>query len=509
MKLRLPQLLVTLAMVLALSAWAVAQTLIIAQGTDAVSLDPHDVTDSPSATVTSHIYETLFELTPDGEIVPHLVEEYEISDDSLVFTLTLQEGVTFHDGTPLTADIVKGSLERFLDPANAFTFLFLLEPIQEVNVVDDLTIELVLDEPYAPMLAHLTHSSTAIILPSAVEEFGEDFAENPVGTGPFRFESWDRGSRIDLARYEDYWGEPGGVEGIAFLNVPESTTRMALVESGEAHVAVRVPPQDIQRLDAHPDLTVHNVSSLRTIYIYYNPNIEPFDDVRVRQALNYAVDNHEIAEFVLGGAVRPSDAAIAPGVFGYTPVGEYEYDPERARELLAEAGYEDGFSTTFYSPSGRYLQDIQIAEAIQSQLEAVGVNAEIETLEWSAYLELTQQPAEENTVPMAMMGWGTVTGDADYGLFALFHTSEHVPDGSNRSFYSNPEVDSLLEQGRSNQDPDEREEIYAQILEIIHEEAPWLFLHSETQLVVANDAVQGLIIHPSERVLAYEATVGQ
>src|SRR5690606_914262 len=271
--------------------------------------------------------------------------------------------------------------------------------------------------------------------------------------------------------------------------VPENTTRMAMVESGAAHVAVRVPPQDSARLDSPSFIDAHNVSRGRPLYIYFHHNSEPFTDARVRQAATYAAKDQDIADCVTGGAVRPSDAALAPGIFGYTPVGSYDYDPERARELLAEAGYPDGFSTTLYSPSGRYLQDIQIAEAIQSMLAEVGIQAEIETLEWSAYLSATNQPAESNVVPMALLGWGTVTGDADYGLFPLFHTSEHVPAGSNRAFYSNPEVDALLDEARTTTDGAAREGLYRQALQIIHEDAPWLFLHSETQLVAVNTAV--------------------
>ena len=504
---RLTRLLLGLVAMTALTAWAFAQTLIIAQGTDPVTLDPHDVTDSPTATVASHVYETLFELMPDGSIVPHLAEGYEVSEDGQTWTLQIRQGVTFHDGTPLTAEVVKGSLDRFLDPDNAFTFRFLLDRIEEVVVTGDYEVQLNLSTPFAPLLAHLTHNTTAIVLPAAVEEFGEDFSENPVGTGPFAFESWDRGSRVDLVTYDGYWGEQPDIDGVAFLAVPENTTRMALVESGEAHVAVRVPPQDIARLNAAEGVTVENVSSVRTIYMYFNHTLEPFTDVRVRQAFNYAVNKEEIAEFVLGGAVRPSDAAIAPGIFGYTPVGAYEYDPERARELLAEAGFEDGLSTTLYSPTGRYLQDIQITEAIQSQLAEVGIDATIETLEWSAYLSLTREPAGENEVPVALLGWGTVTGDADYGLYALFHTSQHVPDGSNRAFYSNPEVDALLDEARTNPDPAAREAIYAEALQIIRDDAPWIFLHSETQLVAVADEVQGLVIHPTERVLAFNVSL--
>ncbi len=496
-----------LALTLAIAfSWSFAQTLTIAQGTDAVSLDPHDVTDSPSATVTSHIYETLFELTADGDIVPNLATSAEVSDDGLTWTITLREDVVFHDGTPLTAEIVKGSMDRFLDPENAFAFVFLLARVDTIDVIDDYTVQFNLGTTFAPFMAHLTHSTTGIVLPAAVEQFGEDFGENPVGTGPFRFDSWDRGSRIDLVRFDDYWGEHPGIERLAFLAVPEDTTRMALVETGEADVAVRVPPADVPRLNAAPGVTVENVSSLRTIYIYFNHTMEPFTDRNVRQAINYAVNKEEIAEFIFGGAVRPSDAAISPGIFGYTPVGKYEYDPEQARSMLAEAGFADGFDTTLYCPTGRYLRDIQTCEAVQSQLAEVGVNAAIETLEWSAYLDFTRRPADENTVPMAMLGWGTVTGDADYGLFALFHTSEHVPDGSNRSFYSNTVVDALLDEARTTPDESLRLQLYEDVLEILREDAAWLFMHSETQLVAVRDGIEGLVIHPTERVLALTAS---
>lgn len=504
----LTRVLVMFGLLISLSMVAAQGTLIIAQGTDPVKLDPHDVTDSPSATVTSHMFETLFDLTPDGEIVPHLVESYEASDDGTVWTLNTRQDVVFHDGTPFNAEAVRVNLERFLNPDIPVTFRFLLTRIESMEVLDEHTIEITLSTPFAPFLAHLTHSSVAMISPAALEQFSlEELSETPVGTGPFTLESWQRGERVTLNRFDDYWGELPGVEQVVFLNVPEGTTRMALVESGEAHVATRVPPQDIARLNANPDITVENISSLRTIYIYFNHTQAPFTDRRVRQAVNYAVDNELIAEFVFGGAVRPSDSPLAPGVFGYASVGNYEFNPERARELLAEAGFPDGFSTVLHCPTGRYLQDIQTCEAIQPMLAEVGINAEIETLEWTSYLEFTGRGVEENTVQMGMLGWGTVTGDADYGLFPLFHTSEHVPTGSNRAFYSNALVDDLLDQARSTADNSLREQLYADIQEILWNDAAWLFLHSETQLVAVRDNVEGLVIHPTERILALTASL--
>ena len=485
---------------------AVAQErVVVAQGTDAVTLDAHDITDSPSASVSTHMVETLFKLQPDGTIDPWLATDFELSDDGLTLTLQLREGITFHDGTLFDAEAVKFNIERLTDPEEGFAFAFLLDVVDTVEVLGDHSVALHLSDPFAPLLANLTHSSTAMQSPTAIEELGEDYGQNPVGTGPYRFSSWERGQHIDMVRFEEYWGELPPIEEVRFLAVPEGTTRMALVETGEAHVSVRVPPADVDRLQANPDVTVDNTSSVRTIYIYFNHTMEPFTDERVRQAVNYAVNKEDIVDFVLGGEARVSDAPISPGIFGYTPVGSYEYDPERARELLAEAGYEDGFSTTLYSPTGRYNQDIQISEAVQSQLAEVGIDAEIETLEWSAYLSITGEAVEDNVVPMGMLGWGTVTGDADYGLFPLFTTGQHVPDGSNRSFYSNPEVDELLGEARVNPDPEARQELYEQAMQILWDEAAWLYLHSESQVTAIRNDIEGVIVHPTERILVYEA----
>ncbi|MBX3144626.1 MAG: glutathione ABC transporter substrate-binding protein [Trueperaceae bacterium] len=506
MSIRLKRVLVAVLAAALVGASAFAQTLVVAQGTDPVTLDPHNSTDSPTATVLSHIYETLFDLTADGEIVPNLATSAVMSDDGQSWTVTLRDDVTFHNGAPLTAEVVKYSMERFTSPANAYTFAFLLNTITSIDVIDDHTLVFNLNSTFAPFLAHLTHTSTAIVHPDVVPADRSAFDEsNPVGTGPFRFASWQRGERIDLERNEAYWGEQPGVSGVAFLNVPEDTTRMAMVETGQAHVAVRVPPQDVARIDANPNVTVHNVSGLRTIYIFFNQVIAPFDDVRVRQAINYAVDKEEIVEFVMGGSARVSDAPVAPGIFGYTPVGPYDYDPERARQLLAEAGFADGLTIELWSPTGRYPQDIQVTQAIQGQLAEVGITAEITSIEWAAYLEATAQPRESARVGIGLLGWGTVTGDSDYGLYALFHSSQ-APN-PNRAFYNNPAVDALLDQARTSPDFGVRQALYAEAMQTIWDDAAWLFLYSESQVVAMRDEVNGFVIHPTERFLANRASL--
>ncbi|MFO7545949.1 MAG: glutathione ABC transporter substrate-binding protein [Trueperaceae bacterium] len=487
-------------------AWSAAQTLTIALPVEPASIDAHIPTDSPSAMVTSHIFDTLYRWdSVSGQIVPHLATSATMSDDGMSWTLVLRDDVVFHNGLPFNAEVVKGSMERLFDPATAAPFAWILGITESIDVVDEYTVRFNLSSPFAPFLSHLTHSGVAIVHPDVVAELGERHYEEPVGTGPFRVVNWDRGNRVVLERFDGYWGEAPGIEQLIFRTVPEDTTRVAMLESGEVDVA-RVPAQDVARVDANPNVTVSNVSGVRTIFIYFNHTKEPFTDVRVRQAMNHAINMDEIADFVHGGTARPSDAAIAPGIFGYAPVGRYAHDPERARELLAEAGYPNGFDMVLHSPTARYPGDIQTSEAIQSQLAEVGINATIETMEWTSYIPFTGRPVEENEVQMAMLGWGTVTGDADYGLYALFHTSQHAPAGFNRGFYSNAVVDALLDEARTSSDTSLRQQAYTDVLELLYQDAAWLFLHSEAQLVGVRNDVEGLVIHPTERYLAHGAT---
>ncbi len=477
--------------------------LTIAMGADPESLDPIEVSSSPAAMVMMHTMETLFDMTPDGEIVPLLAEGYDVSDDGLRYDIYLHQGVEFHDGTYFDAEAVRYNLERFQDEEAPFSFL--ITEIVEVEVIDDYTVRLHTERPFAPLMAHLSHDFISMVSPEAVEEMGEDFAVNPVGTGPFEFVSWSRGEEINMVRFDDYWGENAYVDNLTFKIVPEDSTRVVMVETGEADATMFVPPRERDRLEGEEGVNVVQVPSVRTIYAGFNVMVEPFDDPLVRRALNYAVDNESIVEQVMQGAGRPSDAPISPDIFGYSQQERYEYNPERARELLAEAGYPDGFEMTFHHPVGRYMMDDVIAQAIQSQLADVDVDVNLQTLEWATYLEFMNVPPEEAEHELFILGWGAVTGDADYGLYALFHSDEWVPHGSNRSYYGKDEVDQLLEEARINPDPEAREEIYAEAIELIWEDAPWIFLHSEVQINAVRDNVEGLIHHPREYISAREA----
>lgn len=513
---RLLTVLATLALTAALGISAAAApavtpmrggVLIIASGTDAVVLDSPTAVDAPSFAILDHMVEGLFELTPEGKIQPKLVASHTVSADGLTRTLRLRPGVRFHDGTPFDAEAAKFNLDRMLDPATRAPFRFLIDRITSVTVVDSLTIRLGTSVPFAPLLAHLSHSAVGMQSPTAVRRLGADFARQPVGTGPFKFKEWIRGDRVAITRNDDYWGEKALLDEVQFRVIPDDGARVAALEAGSVHVAVRVPPREIDRLRGHRDLGVLVSESLRTIFVGFNVSRPPFNDRRLRQALNYAVNKRAIVSSVLNGTARVSDAPIPPNVQGYAKTMAYEWDLDRAEALLREAGFSRArpLRAVFHHPSGRYIRDAEIAAGIQGLARRVGIELELRTMEWGAYLSFTSRPQSENETQMYLIGWGVPTGDADYGLYALFHSSQWAPASNNRGFYKNERVDALLDQGRSTVDQGERNKIYAQAMSTIMDDAPWLFLHSESQVTGIRHVAQGLVVHPAERVMAQRA----
>src|SRR3990170_2536391 len=436
-------------------------TLVIGRGADAVTLSFY-ASAAPDSETMAHVVETLFKLTPDGKIEPLLAESSQLSTDGRQLTIRLRRGIRFHDGTAFNANAVKWNIDYFRDPNNRVAFRFLVSEVTAVDVVDANTVRLTTGRPFVPLLAHLTHDFIGMHSPDAVQKAGGmlppqgmPYGRAPVGTGPYKFKEWVRGDRIVLERNADYWG---------------------------------------------PNKPVLDQIVWRVI---------PDDGARVRQAFNYAVNKRAIVQTILGGAARVSDAPIAPGIVGYAPVMSYPYDVAKAKQLLAEAGFGGGLTVTFHHPTGRYVQDAAVAAAVQAQLRDAGINARLVTMEWATYLNVTNRPVDQTDIEMFMLGWGTVTGDADYGLYSLFHSSQWAPGGSSRFFYKNPTVDTLLDQARAITDPARRAATYKQAMEAIMKDAPWLFLHSESQITGMRREVQGLIVHPTERVLAYNARLSR
>jgi peptide/nickel transport system substrate-binding protein len=467
--------------------------LIYALPSDIVSFDPHATRETVSGMVNSQIFDYLTILTPDGDVKGELADSWEVSDDELTWTFHLVQDAVFHDGTPVTAEAVKMNLDRVLDPDNALPASRLLAGVTEVNAVDDYTLEIVTEQPLGALLFHLSHYSLGIISPNALESMSaEELAQNPVGSGPFKFVSYTPNDSIVLEKNPDYWGTVPSLDTVTFRPVPEAATRSVLIETGEAQVVSKIAPQDVEFLQDVDGLHVDVIPFTRVVFIHMNEMIEPFGNVQVRQALSWAIDRQSIVDNVLDGLAVVATGPLGSGVSMYSPTDNYGYDPDKARELLAEAGYPDGFSTTMWVPQGRYQGAEEAAQAVQAQLAEVGVDVNLEIIEWSTLLENIRKGPDEAEWQMLMLGFAPATNDADWQLYTQFHCDNWAPVSNNRSFYCNPEVDALLEQGKFSTDPEVRREAYAELLNIVIEDAPELYLYQTTQIYGVRDNVEGL-----------------
>jgi peptide/nickel transport system substrate-binding protein len=481
--------------------------LIIAQGTDASTMDAHHMIDSPTDSVLSHMVETLIELTPKGEIVPKLAEKWGVSADATEFTLRLKRGIKFHDGQPFNAEAVKINFDRRLDPKAGTTFGFLVAQIASVTVVDEYTVKFKTKVPFAPMLSYLTHTTNGIQSPAALKKSWDKPVTMPIGSGPFIFKEWVPGTKVVMVRNDNYWRKKPALSEVTFRVIPDDASRLVALETGEVHAAVRIPPSDIPHLEANPKITILRTPSMRTMFVGFNCLKEPFTDKRVRQALNYAVNKETILKDLLAGVGRVSDAPISPGIFGYAPIKTYEYNIEKAKAMLAEAGFPEGFETTLHPAVGRYYMDASVATAVVVDLLKVGVKAEIKSMEWGIYLPFILSEKEVAEHNLYILGWQTVTGDADFGLFSLFHSGEWPKKGMAASFYKNEKVDQLLELARGSANPKERMRLYKEAMALIVDDAPWIFLFSETQVTGVRANVKGMIVHPKEGVISKEAWI--
>jgi peptide/nickel transport system substrate-binding protein len=385
------------------------------------------------------------------------------------------------------------TIERIIDPEFASPRAVVLNMIKEVVVVDDYTVQFKTEKPFAPLPAHLAHNAGSIIAPSAIEEEnsgGKKVSENPVGTGPFKFVSWSTGSEMVFEKNADYWGEKkANVDTLKFVVVPEQATRMAMLETGDAHVA-QVGASDVERAKGMADVTITSEKSTRMDYLGFNMNKAPYDNLKVRQAISMAINKSDVVDGILDGQGVPAVGPLAPTVVGnYQELKPLEYDVEAAKKLMAEAGFADGFETTLFVNEGNKERS-DIALLVQDQLDDIGITVNIETIEWGAFLEKTAAGEHE----LFILGWTTVTADADYGLYALFHSSAFGAPG-NRSFYKNERVDELLDLGRSETDQAKRDEAYKEISEILVEEAPMVYLQHPDFIYGTNGVASGLFVN--------------
>jgi peptide/nickel transport system substrate-binding protein len=440
------------------------------------------------------IYDTLINLDDNMGPIPGLAERWVFENDSngnpTRLRLFLKKGIKFHNGEELKAADVKFTLDRASKSPHIRAITGMIEGVDAVN---DYEVLVRLPYPFAPILNHLGHTATSIVNEKAVRELGDEkHSQNPIGTGPMKFVSWVAGDRVELTRWDGYHGTAPRIKNLTIRSITDPATRMIEVETGGVDLVIDITPQDISRVESNPDLQLIRGMTLQTDFIGYNCQKPPFNNVKVRQALNHAIDLNAINKNVYAGAGSTANGPINSMVWASAAdiLPRYEYNPAKARQLLAEAGYPNGFNTTVSFDQRPVRTDT--AEIMQNMLRQVGVNVEIKILEWGAYLDMSAKGEHD----MFILGWVTVTGDPDYGLHATFHSQNWGASG-NRSFYSNPEVDRLLDAGRRETDLARREQIYIDAQKIIHGEAAWISQWAGEGLQAAGKNLRGFKMHPA------------
>ncbi len=479
---------------------ALAQVARVAQSLAHTSLAPAQATGLADQSVLRALFEGLVGFDREFQLVPELATEWSVSDDATEFAFQLREDVVFHDGSPLTAAGVAEYFLWVMDPDNALSAFGrnALAGVASVEATGPLELRITLERPNGAFLFNLALSSTYVVSPEAL---GEGMPRNPVGTGPFRFVEWQDGEYVVLERNDAYWGEPANVEGIRFVVVNNAATRVAMLEAGEADWIEDVPPPLVDSIEAASGVEVTVTPSTFARIFPMNVQRPPFDDVRVRQALNYAVDKEQLAQVVFRGYATVMDSALTSPVFGYTPVGPYPYDPERALELLAEAGFgPDGERLAFGVLTFTGAEYATAGQVLQQMFADVGVDITLEPTERGALVERIFRPFESTDFVAGLVGNSSATGDAARTLAVPFSRATWPPAGQNFGFYENDEVERLLVEGEAASDPQERLEIYAEAQRILHEDAPWVFLYSPDNIAGQREGVTGIGYYPNKVV---------
>ncbi|AUD13145.1 MULTISPECIES: ABC transporter substrate-binding protein [unclassified Planococcus (in: firmicutes)] len=484
---------------------------IFARGADSVSLDPAEVTDSESENVAQSLLETLVTFE-EGEttVAPLLAVEWQESEDGLTYTFDLRQDVKFHDGTDFDADAVVANFQRWMtgeaDQFPMYGSVFGGYEGDEAHIVDsveaqnDHSVQITLNQVKPTFLKDLALTPFSISSPTAIEEQGEEYSTNPVGTGPFVFEEWLRNDRVVMNKNEDYWleGYPK-LDSVIIRAIPDNSARLNALLSGEVDMIDGVDPDSVEQIESTEGLRVLSRPPLNIGYLGLTVTREPFDDKLVRQAFNHAIDKEAMVDGLFAGQAEPAKNPIPPSVEGYNDsIEAYDYDPEKAKELLAEAGYPDGFEMELWAmPVPRpYMPDAnKVAEFLQSNLAEIGVTANIVSYEWATYLDR----AKKGEADAFILGWTGTNGDADDFIYSLWH-EDNIGD-LNSTQYANEELNQVLEEARTITDQERRNELYREAQEIMYEDPPIVPLVHPTPLMAAKSTITGFDPHPTGRLI--------
>jgi peptide/nickel transport system substrate-binding protein len=495
----------------------VDSTVLVGHGADVLTLDPARATDAESAEVTEQIFDHLVRYRRNStDVEPSLATSWEVSGDGKSWTFHLRDRVLFHDGTPMDADAVVFSFDRQRDPTNPYHQLDFtyweatFRNIQQVLKVDRLTVRINIERPYAPFLANLAMYPVSIVSPTAVKKWGADFYKHPVGTGPFKFVEWSPGERVTLAANDEYWDGAPEIKHLVFLAIRDPKQRLVALEGDAIDVAENLSPQDLQFVSLHPGLELHRIAGNNVGYLAMNVTHPPFDDPRVRRAVNYAINKTAIVKLIYQGLAVPASSPVPPSLWGHVDEPLYDYDPRAAIKLLKEAGYKP-------PPPGKarprlYTMDTPriympapetVARIVQHNLRDVGIEVDVVKEDFNEQLHLTQEGKHD----LCLLGWTADTSDPDNFLYMLFDPENAEPGSArNVSFYKNAELHGILAWAQESSDRAERERFYKKAQDLIARDAPWVPLAHSEVAVASRTSLQGLVLHPSATIYFHHVT---
>lgn len=477
-------------------AWA-AKDVVIAVASNFTTLDPYDANDTLSQAVAKSFYQGLFGFDKDMKLVNVLADSYEVSPDGLTYIIKLHPGVKFHDGSDFNAEAVKVNLDRASNPENHLKRYNLFRMIDKTEVVAPDTVKIVLKAPFAAFINNLAHPAAVMISPAALKQYGKEIGFHPVGTGPYRFETWNQTDFVKVKKFDGYWqaGLPK-LDTITWRPVVDNNTRAAMLQTGEATFAFPIPYEQASVLEKNAQLDLVAAPSILQRYISMNVTQKPFDNLKVRQALNYAINKEALIKVAFSGYAVPAEGPVPPAIDFAARYQPWPYDPAKARELLKEAGYPNGFTTTLWS-SHNHSTAQKVLQFAQQQLAQVGVKVTVTAMDaGQRAAQVESVGVKETGVRMFYTGWSASTGEADWALSPLFSTQAAPPKQFNTAFYSNPQVDQDLAAALATTDRAKRQALYQQVQDRIWADAPWIFLVTERLLSANNKQLSGFYVMP-------------
>ncbi len=485
--------------------------IVAAVNVDFTTMDPMDTSDTLSGGIQRMISDSLFGFDDDMGIVPMLATGYEANDEATEFTITLREGISFTDGTPWNADAALANFAKWDDESLGLKrTTFLCNVLDSFEKVDDYTIKVNLTEPFGAFISNLAHPACVIMCPKTIEAGVEACARNPVGTGQYKFVEWIEGDHLTLELNKDWWGydadicggtaladKDAGFKTITFKPVPESATRVAMIQSGDAQLIWPIPTESVSVLESDPNVTSYRDDGIVVRYMMMNTQKEPLNNVKVRQAMDYAVNKEAYIQVVDNGMSAVATSIIGPAVQYYKGNEARPYDPEKAKALLEEAGYPNGFTTSLMYANTTANQ--KRAEFLKQQLEQVGITLELKGMESAVLNQKIQDvdvPGAEAEVECYIIGWSPSTGDADWGIRPLVAIESEPPMSYNICYFENQELEGYIKTGLESADDATRKEAYEKAQDLLFEEMPMLYLSLESNTWATGAKLQNVKIYP-------------